>query len=111
VSKLSLSASPLANSAFVASADKSASPSIDTKSTTLGVGNKVAASTDPKNGRQLVQADTAKQPTFLLDKHNKYYYDITLAQSLVSERLSMVILESMPFQYQWLLAHLVNFDR
>jgi hypothetical protein len=41
--------------------------------TTLGVGNKVAATTDPKNGRQLVQADTAKQPTFLLDKHNKYY--------------------------------------
>jgi hypothetical protein len=33
----------------------------------------------------VVQADTAKQPTFLLDKHNKYYYDITLAQSLVSE--------------------------
>jgi hypothetical protein len=45
--------------------------------TTLSAGNKVSATTDPKNGRQLVQADTAKQPTFLLDKHNKYYYDIT----------------------------------
>jgi hypothetical protein len=53
--------------------------------TTLGVGNKVTATIDPKNGRQLVQADTAKQPTFLLDKHNKYYYDIALEQSLVSE--------------------------
>jgi hypothetical protein len=32
-----------------------------------------------------VLSDTTKQPTFLLNKHNKYYYDITSVQSLVSE--------------------------
>ena len=46
---------------------------------------KVSATSDPKNGRRLVQADVAKQPTFLLNKKNRYYYDVGLEQSLVSE--------------------------
>jgi hypothetical protein len=37
--------------------------------TTLSAGNKVSATTDPKNGRQLVQADTAKQNVHFRGKY------------------------------------------